>query len=148
MRYEDQAARLRPDLAPADRLRIGMVLLWEVVQDEGMRAIYDIYAAARTDEALRSHLCAVVQDHTVHFHALAQVIFGDVVAVGPTRFHAVLEVVSATMRGMITDPPGMTSPADEQRMLCMLADLTIKAVSADDAGGAPAGPLSVVSTRP
>lgn len=148
-RYEDQAAGLRPDLAPADRLRIGVVLLWEVFQDERMRATYDLYAAARTDNALRAHLRAVMQAHAVHVHALAQAIFGDAATVGPERFHTVVDLVSSTMQGMISGTSGMSDRADPQQLLSMLADITIEALGAGDAPAAPLRrPLTVAGTVP
>lgn len=150
-RYQDQAAGLRHAIAPADRLRIGIVLLWEVVQDERMRATYDLYAAARTDNALRAQLGAVMQAHSVHLHALAQAIFGESVAVSQPRFHALVDLVSSTMHGMITGPSSVTDRIDQRRMLSVLADMAIAMAGIGEAAAAPVAPLaplSVVSTRP
>jgi AcrR family transcriptional regulator len=149
-RYEDQAAGLRADLEPAARLRIGVVLLWEVLQDEKMQATYDLYAAARTDDALRTRLCEVVQENSVHFHALAQALFGDASTVDPERFHTVVDLVACTMQGMVSDPLGVTDVAYQRNVLCLLADLAIEAVGAGDSAP-PAIPLSrlaVAGRRP
>ena len=114
-----------------------------------MRASYDLYAAARTDPALRTQLCTVVQAHSVHLHALAQAIFGDAATVDSTHFHTLVALVACTMQGMVTDPVGVTDGAYQQRVLSMLAEVAVEALGAGEPAppAAPAGRLAVAGTR-
>jgi AcrR family transcriptional regulator len=128
-RYHDQLARLRGDLDPADRLRIGIVVLWELFQDERLLAAYDLYAASRTDDALREDLRPVVQANGDSIHALAEAVFGRAVTVSPTRFHTMVDLVVCTMQGLVTSPRGLIDPDVEQRVVTLLSDLTLAVVA-------------------
>ena len=129
LRYDDQLARLRPDLAAPDRLRIGFVMLWELYQDPRLRATYDLFTAARTDEALRDHLAPVVRANSEHLYAVAQQLFGDAITVDANRFQAAIDIVTWAMHGIISSPAGSSDPNADQRALALLADLAIRAVS-------------------
>lgn len=129
VRYDEQLARLRPDLAAPDRLRIGFVMLWELYQDPRLRAVYDLYTAARTDDALRQQLVPVVRANAQRLYAVAEALFGDAVTVDADRFRAVIDIVTWTMHGIVTSPDGAADPQADQRALALLADLTIGAVS-------------------
>jgi AcrR family transcriptional regulator len=129
LRYDEQLARLRPDLAAPDRLRIGFVMLWELFQDPRLRATYDLFTAARTDEALRAHLAPVVRANSEHLYAVAHQLFGDAVTADASRFQAAIDIVTWAMHGMISSPAGSSDAAADQRALALLAELAIEAVT-------------------
>jgi AcrR family transcriptional regulator len=129
LRYDEQLTRLRPDLAAPDRLRIGFVMLWELYQDPRLRATYDLFTAARTDEVLREHLAPVVRANTEHLYAVAQQLFGDAITVDTHRFQAAIDIVTWAMHGIISSPAGSSDADADQRALALLAELAIGAVS-------------------
>ena len=129
LRYDEQLTRLRPDLAAPDRLRIGFVMLWELYQDPRLRATYDLFTAARTDEVLREHLAPVVRANTEHLYAVAQQLFGDAITVDTHRFQATIDIVTWAMHGIISSPAGSSDADADQRALALLAELAIGAVS-------------------
>lgn len=129
LRYDEQLARLRPDLAAPDRLRIGFVMPCELYQDPRLRAVVDLYTAARTDDALRRQLVPVVRANAERLYAVADALFGDAVTADADRFRAAIDVVTWTMHGIIASPAGATDPEADQRALALLAELAIGAVS-------------------
>jgi AcrR family transcriptional regulator len=124
-RYQDQVARMRPDLAPADRLRIGFVLLWEVFEDPRLHAAYDLFTAARTDDDLRADLQPVVRAHVAALHEFADAAFGDALSVDAARWHTVVDLVAATMQGLVVNRQGVNDPDVERRVRALLSEIML-----------------------
>lgn len=122
---------------PAERLRAGLDLLWEVFQDERLLAAYDLFTAARTDAALRADLQPVVRAHVANLHALAETLFGDVATTDAARFHAAVDLGAATMQGLVINRQGVDDPAVEARVRALLADIAVDRLlggATDEAG--------------
>lgn len=124
--YEGQFATVDPATDPATRLRVGLDLLWEVFQDERLLAAYDLFTAARTDPDLRADLQPVVRAHVANLHALAEVLFGDLVAADGGRFHDAVDLAAATMQGLVVNRQGVADPDVETRVRALLADIAVE----------------------
>lgn len=115
----------------ADRLSAGLDLLWEVFQDERLLAAYDLFTAARTDAELQADLQPVVRAHVANLHALAERLFGDLVAVEPDRFHDAVDLAAATMQGLVVNRQGVADPAVEDRVRALLAEIAVERLLGD-----------------
>jgi AcrR family transcriptional regulator len=124
-RYEEQMGRLRPGVPPADRLRIAFVLLWETFQDPRLAAAYDLFAAARTDADLQGDLQPIVRAHVASLHAFADAAFGDAVEVDRQRFHTMVDLVAATMQGLVVNRQAVADPDVEDRVRALLAEVVV-----------------------
>ncbi len=125
-RYEGEfAARagggsLVADADPVARLGVGLDLLWEVFQDERLLAAYDLFAAARTDVDLQADLEPVVRAHEANLHALADVLFPDVLVEDRRRLHDAVDLASAAMQGLVINRIAVPDPEVEARVRALL----------------------------
>jgi AcrR family transcriptional regulator len=135
--YEGRFAAVEavaPGAGPAERLRSGLDLLWEVFQDERLLAAYDLFAAARTDPALRGDLLPVVRAHVANLHALADSLFGEVAELDADRFHTAVDLAAATMQGLVVNRQGVADPEVEARVRSLLAEVAVDRLLAAGSG--------------
>lgn len=119
-RYEGQFAATPVDADPAVRLAAGFDLLWEIFQDDRLLAAYDLFTAARTDPALQGDLEPVVRTHVANLHALTDALFADAFADDLDRLHDAVDLVAATMQGLVINRQAVADPATEERVRSML----------------------------
>ncbi len=114
----EQAALAATD--PIARLGLGLDLLWDVFQDERLIAAYDLFAAARTDSDLQADLEPVVRAHEANLHALADLLFPDAMVEDRERLHDAVDLVSATMQGLVINRIAVPDPVAEERVRHLL----------------------------
>lgn len=121
-RYEGQfaATAATDDDDPVDRLGAALDLLWDIFQDERLLAAYDLFTAARTDPALQADLAPVVRVHVANLHALAEVLFAEAGPFDLDRLHDAVDLVAATMQGLVINRVAVADPAVEDRVRAML----------------------------
>ncbi|QXC63159.1 TetR/AcrR family transcriptional regulator [Aquihabitans sp. G128] len=119
-RYEGQFVASDAAAAPADRLGAGLDLLWEIFQDERLLAAYDLFTAARTDADLQADLQPVVRAHVANLHALAELLFADLLVDDVDRLHDAVDLAAATMQGLVVNRVAVAAPETEARVLAML----------------------------
>lgn len=104
-----------------DRLHAGLDLLWEVFQDDRLLAAYDLFSVARTSSELQDDLQPVVRAHVANLHALAAALFPDAHGAAPDRFRDAVDLVSATMQGLVLNRLAVADEDVEQRVRTTLA---------------------------
>lgn len=105
---------------PAERLSTGLDLLWEVFQDDRLLAAYDLFAAARTDPALQTDLQPVVRAHVANLHALADLLFPEAQGADPSRLHDAVDLVAASMQGLVINRLAVADADVEERVRALL----------------------------
>lgn len=74
-----------------ERVEPAVLVLWNIFRSDELRAVYEVYIAARTEPALDAELERIVADHRTRILHLAQLVFPELGA------HAGLEDAVATV---------------------------------------------------
>jgi AcrR family transcriptional regulator len=73
-----RAAPKLPKLALEDRVRLAIATLWAIFRSDELRAVFEVFVAARTDPALEELLAPVLERHSARIHAEALRLFPEV----------------------------------------------------------------------
>ena len=93
-RFHDEVLARLPAVAGkpwGDRVAPAVVVLWTIFRSAELRAVYEVYIAARTEPALDAELDGIVADHRSRILGLAQMVFPEL------RDHASFEDAVATV---------------------------------------------------
>lgn len=94
-RFQHEAlARLSDQSGWRARLEPAVQVLWNIFRSAELRAVYEVYIAARTEPALDAELEHIVADHRLRILHLAQLVFPEL-ATHPQLEDAVATVVFA-----------------------------------------------------
>ncbi|MCB9562280.1 MAG: TetR/AcrR family transcriptional regulator [Kofleriaceae bacterium] len=111
----DMVATFRADIGAAvadaggDPIRAACVVLWRIFRQPSMRAVFEIYVAARTDDALAARLAPILDGHRAAILIEARRLFPEVAAPSADLDDAVDAVVYA-MQGATL---GLFAPGPE-----------------------------------
>src|SRR5687768_15644038 len=123
-RYEREFTSRAPTVGadPTARLDASLDLLWEIFQDPQLLASYDLFTASRTDADLQADLQPVVRAHVTRLHDLTDLYLSDLALAGPEQLHAAVDLVAATMQGLVINRLAVADPDVEQRVRQLLRD--------------------------
>jgi hypothetical protein len=105
---------------PGDRLDASLDLLWEIFQDPELLAAYDLFTASRTDPALQADLQPVVRAHVQRLHDLTDIYLADLALADAGLLHATVDLVAATMQGLVINRSAVADPDVEDRVRSLL----------------------------
>jgi AcrR family transcriptional regulator len=90
-----------------ERVGPAVVALWKIFRREEMRAVFEVYVAARTDRALAAELAPIMERHRASIQAEARRLFPEL----PTDagFDAAVDAVVYAMQGVVL---GLFAPDD------------------------------------
>jgi len=92
-----------------DVVHSACAVLWRIFRDPGMRAVFEIYIAARTDAELVRRLSPILERHRAAILAEARRLFPDVYVPNPD-FDAAVDAVVYAMQGAAI---GMFAPDED-----------------------------------
>ena len=117
-RYEREFTRRAPALGadPGERLDASFDLLWEIFQDPQLLAAYDLFTASRTDTDLQRDLQPVVRAHVQRLHDLTDVYLADLARIDAGQLHGAVDLVAATMQGLVINRLAVADPDVEDRV--------------------------------
>ena len=121
-RYQHEFASRAPRMGadPGDRLDASLDLLWEIFQDPQLLAAYDLFTASRTDPDLQADLQPVVRAHVQRLHDLTELYLVDLVLVDADQLHAAVDLVAATMQGLVINRLAVADRDVEDRVRSLL----------------------------
>lgn len=93
-RFQDEVLARLPAVVGkpwADRVEPAIDVLWNIFRSAELRAVYEVYIAARTEPALDAELDSIVADHRTRILGLAQLVFPEL------REHSAFEDAVATV---------------------------------------------------
>jgi AcrR family transcriptional regulator len=103
-----------------DRVDASFDLLWEIFQDPELLAAYDLFAASRTDPDLQADLQPVVRAHVARLHELTDLSLADLAMVDHELLHTAVDLVAATMQGLVINRLAVADPEVEGRVRRLL----------------------------
>ena len=127
-RYQREFTRRAPAMGadPADRLDASFDLLWEIFQDPQLLAAYDLFTASRSDPDLQRDLQPVVRAHVGRLHDLTDIYLADLALIDADQLHAAVDLVAATMQGLVINRLAVADPDVEARVRALLADIAVE----------------------
>jgi len=102
-----------------DDVRAALALLWETFQGARLAVVFELYTAARTDEALRAALLPVMTEHRENLYAEAGALFPEAAARNP-NFRTALDAIVMALQGAALARLAMGNVAVEEPMLAYL----------------------------
>jgi AcrR family transcriptional regulator len=117
-RYQREVTSRAPAMGadPGDRLDASFDLLWEIFQDPQLLAAYDLFTASRTDPVLQRDLQPVVRAHVQRLHDLTDVYLADLALIDADQLHAAVDLVAATMQGLVINRLAVADADVEDRV--------------------------------
>lgn len=123
--------RLRQDYTddfrsmPAEKRTMAnlLELLWRVMSDPALAAVYEVYTAARTDGWLQAAIEPVVTDHMDRLNALAHEVFDDVAGVDPGTVDQAVNLAVLAMQGLVLNLMAKPDPAAADELVTGLTGL-------------------------
>ncbi len=104
-----------------------ITLVWEVMTDRRLAAVYDAYAAARTDGALRAAIEPVVRAHVERLHAVGHEVLTRIPGVDTGLADRATALAVMAMQGQAVNATVLPEAADGTALLPSL-ELTAAAV--------------------
>ncbi len=102
-----------------DDVRAALALLWQTFQGARLAVVFELYTAARTDEALRAALLPVMTEHRENLYAEAGALFPAAAARNP-NFRTALDTIVMALQGAALARLATGNVADEEPMLAYL----------------------------
>lgn len=90
-------AKLPKGGVPDDRLKVGVAALWRVFRRKEMKAVYELFMAARTDAALEEALASTVAEHRATILEEAKALFPE--GASHPEFAMAIDAVVYAMQG-------------------------------------------------
>jgi AcrR family transcriptional regulator len=115
---------------PGREMIAGLEVLWEIYLDERLQAVFELYVATRTDEALRGVLEPVVAAHFVGIMEIAGVLFPA--AAGTPRFTEAVTSLMLTLQGAALMIGMAPSGHDTRLSLEFLAQFAVAVLGVPD----------------
>jgi AcrR family transcriptional regulator len=94
----DRAIKKRRKKKGADPVHASCVVLWKIFRQPEMRAVFEVYVAARTDAELARRLTPILESHRASILEEAQLLFPEVKG-KPEDFAAAVDAVVYAMQG-------------------------------------------------
>ena len=97
---DDMASRLGAGAqhAPRERVDAAVAALWRIFRKEGMRAVFEVYVAARTDAALAAELGPILERHRAAILVEAARLLPEIAA-APDEAAFAIDAVVYAMQG-------------------------------------------------
>jgi AcrR family transcriptional regulator len=105
-----------------------LTLLWNVYDDPYLAAIYEVYGAARTDEALRSAIEPMIREHVEIIHQLAHDIVTLVSDADDDVIREMVWVAALSMQGLALSRPVYVDPYGGEQLVDTLARLSERVI--------------------
>jgi AcrR family transcriptional regulator len=105
-----------------------LTLLWNVYDDPYLAAVYEVYGAARTDEALRAAIEPMIREHVEIIHQLAHDIVTLVSDADDDVIREMVWVAALSMQGLALSRPVYIDPYDGQQLVDTLARLSERVI--------------------
>jgi AcrR family transcriptional regulator len=130
----DEALARAPRLEPAAVVQTAVGALWRIFRQPSMRAVFELYVAARTDPALETELGPIIDRHRGAILAEAHRLFPDATGAARPEFDGAVEAVVFAMQGAAL---GLFSPdpAAEVGHLAFLERLALRELARAGGGG-------------
>jgi AcrR family transcriptional regulator len=105
-----------------------LTLLWNVYDDPYLAAIYEVYGAARTDEALRAAIEPMIREHVEIIHQLAHDIVTLVSDADDDVIREMVWVAALSMQGLALSRPVYVDPYGGEQLVDTLARLSERVI--------------------
>lgn len=118
----------------------GIALLWDVFTDAQLYGVFEVFLAARTDDALRERLTPIIEAHAAAELAIARLLFPEAAATNE-RFDAVVLSVLTTLQGAAVAHAALPTTPHGPVELSFLANLVRSELGEPDLDALPAEAL-------
>jgi len=105
-----------------------LTLLWNVYDDPYLAAVYEVYGAARTDEALRAAIEPMIREHVEIIHQLAHDIVTMVADAEDDVIREMVWVAALSMQGLALSRPVYVDPYGGEQLVDTLARLSERVI--------------------
>ena len=105
-----------------------LTLLWNVYDDPYLAAVYEVYGAARTDEALRAAIDPMIREHVEIIHQLAHDIVTLVADAEDDVIREMVWVAALSMQGLALSRPVYVDPYGGEQLVDTLARLSERVI--------------------
>ncbi|HWF23170.1 MAG TPA: TetR/AcrR family transcriptional regulator [Acidimicrobiales bacterium] len=105
-----------------------LTLLWNVYDDPYLAAVYEVYGAARTDEALRAAIEPMIREHVEIIHQLAHDIVTLVSDADDDVIREMVWVAALSMQGLALSRPVYVDPYGGEQLVDTLARLSERVI--------------------
>ncbi|HEX3565708.1 MAG TPA: TetR/AcrR family transcriptional regulator [Acidimicrobiales bacterium] len=105
-----------------------LTLLWNVYDDPYLAAIYEVYGAARTDDALRAAIEPMIREHVEIIHQLAHDIVTLVSDADDDVIREMVWVAALSMQGLALSRPVYVDPYGGEQLVDTLARLSERVI--------------------
>jgi AcrR family transcriptional regulator len=128
-RLRDEYAERYVALASTEvTLQSLLTLLWNVYDDPYLAAVYEVYGAARTDEALRAAIEPMIREHVEIIHQLAHNIVTMVADAEDDVIREMVWVAALSMQGLALSRPVYVDPYGGEQLVDTLARLSERVI--------------------
>jgi AcrR family transcriptional regulator len=128
-RLRDEYAQRYVALAATDVTPQSLLtLLWNVYDDPYLAAVYEVYGAARTDEALRAAIEPMIREHVEIIHQLAHDIVTLMSDADDDVIREMVWVAALSMQGLALSRPVYIDPYGGQQLVDTLARLSERVI--------------------
>jgi AcrR family transcriptional regulator len=105
-----------------------LTLLWNVYDDPYLAAVYEVYGAARTDEALRAAIEPMIREHVEIIHQLAHDIVTLMSDADDDVIREMVWVAALSMQGLALSRPVYIDPYGGEQLVDTLARLSERVI--------------------
>lgn len=128
-RLRDEYAERYVALASTEVTPLSLLtLLWNVYDDPYLAAVYEVYGAARTDEALRAAIEPMIREHVEIIHQLAHDIVTLVSDAEDDIIREMVWVAALSMQGLALSRPVYVDPYGGEQLVDTLARLSERVI--------------------
>jgi hypothetical protein len=94
-----------------------LTLLWNVYDDPYLAAVYEVYGAARTDDALRAAIEPMIREHVEIIHQLAHDIVTLMSDADDDAIREMVGVAALSMQGLALSRPAYIDPYGGEQLV-------------------------------
>jgi AcrR family transcriptional regulator len=105
-----------------------LTLLWNVYDDPYLAAVYEVYGAARTDEALRAAIEPMIREHVEIIHQLAHDIVTLMSDADDDVISEMVWVAALSMQGLALSRPVYIDPYGGEQLVDTLTRLSERVI--------------------